>query len=420
MPDSEPTGAEEAADIDATATTEPAAETDVQPNSDTPPPPAPGGSTPTKGGSPPDGSSDGDWLSKAVPLAIDLGWTMAVLYGRLIPAPETIGHLPSEHELEQSERIEVEVERLSCLLKQLAALPEVIGDLSGCHDKANGWAESTPDNLSDAVETLNVELLKALACSGREMGRAYQLGRSLRDTVNPPETKKGPVADVLNALARGRVSIVQEWLKVLAPHLPSEAAGTVSASLGHWSEFASVTIDVTSPGQLRGQLSGFDGFAEEMRRLLLPQGDVWLDLLTGVDSTKGLLTPEAYVSAAEAAVSRAARLVGKVVKHYWPALAVLLVSLGGVLYLGAAFLGGAGRVWTDIAGIVGSLGVTVKGIGTSVGRLVEGGAKPIYGLEEVDANAWAITTLPTAKITARGVYALRRSGVARSTRLGRG
>jgi hypothetical protein len=240
----------------------------------------------------------------------------------------------------------------------------------------------------------------------------------LRDTANPPASADGWKTSVLAQLNRDRIAILQEWLKILAPNVPADAAGTVSLSLGRWSDFAGVTL-----GDAPGGLAGPDpeSFAKtDMLRCLLPQGDVWLDLLTGVDSTNNLLTPEAYVSAAENAIDRAARMAGTVLRHYWKALVVLLVALGGVFYLGAAFLSGPGRVWTDIAGIAGSLGVTARGIGSTMGKLVDEGAKPVYLLEEVDAKAWAITTLPTTKINTRGKYELRRSGVARPARLGRG
>jgi hypothetical protein len=152
---------------------------------------------------------------------------------------------------------------------------------------------------------------------------------------------------------------------------------------------------------------------------LLRQGDVWLSLLTGQQATAGLLTPEGYVAAGEAALGRSARIVVRVLQHYWAALAVLILASAAVISLAAWFLGGASMVWTQIAAIAGSLGITAKGIATATGKLVREGEQPIYAVAKQDAIAWAVTNLPRADLTSRGVWRLRRSGVRASAPLGK-
>jgi hypothetical protein len=98
--------------------------------------------------------------------------------------------------------------------------------------------------------------------------------------------------------------------------------------------------------------------------------------------------------------------------HYWFALLILALALAGVLFVSARYMGGASKVWTQIAAVAGALGVTAKGIGGGVSRLSEQAAKPIYRLEEIDAMAWAVTTLPTVEdLDHEGVRTLRRNGI---------
>lgn len=124
------------------------------------------------------------------------------------------------------------------------------------------------------------------------------------------------------------------------------------------------------------------------------------------------------MAAGEAAVSRAVRIVGKVAKHYWPALATLAAALGGISYLAIADLSGAGRVWTEIGSVAGSLGISARGIGSAVAKLSAEGMRPVFALEEQDVIAWSVTELPRARLTHGAVAAVRRSGVPRGPRMG--
>ena len=148
----------------------------------------------------------------------------------------------------------------------------------------------------------NFRILKSLACAGREYGIAYQLGRSLRDTANPPprpdavaddqdqkeitaratvikasprwqadpeknkltpeqqDTQAGNQAkaeaaarDALrHQLARSRVSTLQEWLSTLAPYLTANSAAIVSVSIGRWCDLVSTIFDPNTPGDGTG------------------------------------------------------------------------------------------------------------------------------------------------------------------------
>jgi hypothetical protein len=352
--------------------------------------------------------------ASAAQLALHTGWTMAVLHASS-QAPEVSGlqHLPTVHELPPRERAEVELRRLAHLLTRLAQLPEFAG--SGIPTTVPAW------NASEAeLQALNLAILEALAAAGPEAEQAYNLGRSLRDTARPPQSRNDASAQAdaqARALAHGRVTKLQGWLATLSAQFPQHTADIVAQSLGRWSDFASATIAPGTKTRLRNK----DRFAAAaaMQDYLFPQGDLWLLLLTGARSTAGLLSPEGYVAAGEAALGRSARIARQIIGHYWVAWLIGAIALGGLLYLAIRYLGGAAKVWTSIATIGGTLGISARSIASTAGRLTAEAERPVFAMAEEDVMAWAITTLPQVRLTPRGIRQLRRAGIAPSSSLGR-
>ncbi len=349
-------------------------------------------------------------------LALYAGWTMAVLYSA-VPVRRTGGQpdLPTVHELSVPERRTVELGRLHRLLACLAELPGSAG-LTVRAPRIDAAERDFKAHLRD----LHLAVLGVLAGAGLELELAYELGRSLRDTVDPredPRQKDSSATAVARQLARGRVAKLQEWLATLSAEFPPQVAAIVSASLGRWSDFAELTVGAAS--ETKRTMADKDKFAEHMRDYLLQQGDVWLMLLVGVRSTGGLLTPEGYVAAGEAALRRSARIIRGVLAHFWGAALCLAAALGGVLYLAIAQLNGASQVWTSIAAIGSAMGISAQSIRMRISRLSTEAERPVLVAAEEDAKAWAITALPHADLTARGVRNLRKSGIAKTAGLGR-
>lgn len=385
--------------------------------------------------------------SQGIPVAVEIGWTMGVLAGtaRGLSAnaqQASTDPLPTEHELEPADRRDLEAQRVTTLLGRLGGLlpsgsdpqqqvPQV--QLPG---GAQAAAPATADTASDQamaaqanpailgnLTQANLDILNWLVPAGREYSVAYQLGRSLRDTANPPPSAGTGRDALVKQLSRDRVSTIQAWLSTLQPYLPADSAAIVSVSIGRWSDLSTAIFDKNSPGRLRRFTvnKGFRGFkrqsesdvAGKLTASLLPQGDAWINLLVGTQSSQRLLAPEGYVAAGEATLGRSARIVRKVAAHYWFVVVILAAALGGVLYLAAAGISGAGRVWTQIAAVAGTLGVTWRGITTVVTRLSKEAEKTLFGLEKIDAMAWAATTIPAGlSLDAAGVRALRRAGIA--------
>jgi len=405
--------------------------------------------------------------TEAIPVAVDIGWTMAVLFGQLenalinyrIPVND---RLPTEHELGKDERIDLELQRLKTLLARLEGLfPANLGRTLTKIPLAPGNAPPDKPTLNQA----HLEILRWLACAGREYGIAYQLGRSLRDTAAPPLRDHGPVDSAaqadLNArvaelektrecppaqgetpqeaaqnraglelqardamvkqLERLRVARLQDWLSTLASYLPDNSGPIVSASLGRWSDVITAIFVSGPPGKLRKSASPPSlSVAAELTYALLPQGDAWVNLLVGAESSDGLLTPEGLVAAGEAALRRTARIVRKIAWHYWFVLVVLVAAVAAAVFFAARDLAGASRIWTQIAAVAGGLGITAKGTTNTMARLSKDAEKTLFGAEKTDAMAWAVTTIPDQlKLSYRGIRALRRSGIPASGPMGR-
>ena len=384
--------------------------------------------------------------SQGIPVAVEIGWTMGVLAGtaRSLSAnaqQASTDPLPTEHELEPADRRDLEAQRVTTLLGRLGGLlpsgsdpqqqvPQV--QLPGGAQAAAPAAADAPGDQAMAAQAnadilrnltqANLDILNWLVPAGREYSVAYQLGRSLRDTANPPPSAGTGRDALVKQLSRDRVSTIQAWLSTLQPYLPADSAAIVSVSIGRWSDLSTAIFDKNSPGRLRRFTvnKGFRGFkrqsesdvAAKLTASLLPQGDAWINLLVGTESSQRLLAPEGYVAAGEATLGRSARIVRRVAAHYWFVLLILAAALGGVLYLAAAGISGAGRVWTQIAAVAGTFGVTWRGIATVVTRLSKEAGKTLFGLEKIDAMAWTVTTIPSGlSLDAAGVRALRRAGI---------
>lgn len=363
----------------------------------------------------------------AVQLALYAGWTMALLYGTIpaVPAGRP-AELPTVHELDPPARRKLELTRLRHLLTALLPGFANMGDLDQI-PTADG-SENDEQRLS-ALRLLNVAILTALTAEPAQVELAYELGRSLRDTANPPDLPQGaaprePQGTIAYQLAHERIAKLQEWLAVLSEAFPGQATAVVAGSLGRWSDFATMAFGSlgTTTRRIRSKLragSGRDRIEAEMRSYLLAQGDVWLMLLTGEETTPGLLTPEGYVAAGEAALHRSGVIVRSVIRHYWAALLLVAAALGGILYLAVTYLGGAGKVWTSIAAIACSLGVSAQTVAAKTSRLASEAGKPVLTMSEEDVMAWAITSLPPASFTFRGVRDLRKAGIAPTASLTR-
>jgi hypothetical protein len=374
---------------------------------------------------PPVGAAAQPSLLTGAQIALYTGWTMASLIDSS-PVTQTpvISALSAWQETATSGRRDVELCRLAQLIGRLA---------SQLGYAREGFPASVPDAGLDEIAfreslvRLNLEIVKALPADSPEIVQAYELGRSLRETVVPPHDMPSPSrADwLVRRLARERIVKLQRSLLWLAPQLPVHAAGIVATSVGRWCEFSAVTLNAAKPlVRQRAQESSREEVADAMYRYLHPQADIWLMCLLG-GHLHGLLTSEGYAGAAESALRRSAKTLRAVMREYWVVWVVLVAITIGVLYLGAANLHGAAKVWTSIAAIAGSLGLTAKLVGSlaapfsMLSSLAAEAERPVYSIANEDAMAWLITSLPPVRLTARGARYLRRAGISAPSHISR-
>jgi len=191
---------------------------------------------------------------KGVLLALEAGWTVALLYGLPsgIPSPgeepsvdaavvlaRRNERLPTEHELPYHLRVELERARLANLLKQMKALKT---PLSSPQPSLPAISAEREASRHTQLQKFHFGMLTYLTSMGRDVGLAYELGRSLRDTADPPPRRAGTDTDgptthekmiaMTMQLDPRRLAKIQGWLATLKAGLPDDSASIVSVSMG--------------------------------------------------------------------------------------------------------------------------------------------------------------------------------------------
>lgn len=352
--------------------------------------------------------------SGAVALALEAGWTIALIRDPPDFSPFERA-LPSEHELPVAARVKVELDRLAALLERLGSVAGVAtAELVASVDAIrSSWdvGKSKAADLDERLRSLNFAVIEILAGTGRTVSLAYAFGRSLRATVALSSSlgEKTTQERLKIEFEAGRIATLQVQLRVLAPLLGSDAASIVGTSLAWWAALTRAAFDPLVTGRIRRGHG--DVTAERLRDALLRQGDAWIGLLTGSQSTEDLMTPEGYVRAGEVAAARAARILWQTIRHYWPLALLVALGTAAVIYFAIHDLQETAKILTEIGAVVAGLGITSAGLASTAGRLAKTGMRPIYEIAENDAKAWAITMLPKVPLTRRAVANLRRLGI---------
>ncbi len=207
------------------------------------------------------------------------------------------------------------------------------------------------------VREFHVGLLATLTAADYRLGKAYGLGRALADTTRLPP-------DWHAELATHRIATVGGWIRELASVLPPHAAHPVAQSLEAWSRWA--------------QTQNGDG--GQTRRKLSSQGRLWRSLLSGEKHPTDVLETNDYLRAGEGMLKRSGTLAVKFLRHYWWLVVIVIALLGFGVWLivgpGSGLAAGLGG-----ASIFASLGLSWKGIGTSLGTAGARVEEPLWQAE---------------------------------------
>jgi hypothetical protein len=283
--------------------------------------------------------------------AVKLGWLMEELTQGWSLKPR-----PGDLELSLQEISQAQANQLTT---QLAALK-----LAGLTDESPAVKDMvTALQAGPSVERaqpLGTAVVVALVGAGARYESAYVLGKGMRAMI--------PDAD---AGASEPTSAMVSALDMLSSDLPSHAARGVANSMRAWQQ------------------------ANDPHKASLADAQVnlWRAVIVGEKKGTELLEPDDYLKAAGQLEHKYVR---RALKSGWlqslAAAAVVLFVLGVVVLVLAS---STGTVVAGISGVLASLGLTWKGIGGTVGKIVGKLEAPLWGAE-LDTAITDVITLANA------------------------
>jgi hypothetical protein len=302
-----------------------------------------------------------------VSVAFALGWQMAEIYNADRPGDDADGDgdgdggarehdLPGLSRLRRDEWEEIGLYQVQAGITKLyeaiwrAGL--MVPDAQLFADRIRLLVE---DERRQAIHEFHVRLLSTFTAADHRLGKAYGLGRALADTTRDPDRWR-------EQLREGRVDTLAVWTRDLATALPPHAGHAVARSLQAWGAWAEHAPELDPPTS----------------RQLSAQGRLWRSLLSGEKRATDMLNMTSYLSAAEHMLQASRQLAAKFARKY------TLVLIGLVLVLMAAvavmfIFGGAPAIVTGGSAILGAVGLTWKGTGTSLGKAAAGVEAPLWG-----------------------------------------
>jgi hypothetical protein len=317
-----------------------------------------------------------------VAAAFALGWQIAVLYRperrrRATPAHEV--DLPGIGRLDELEFMELGLAQVQVAIAKLhdpvAQSGLTLPDLPSVRTRLReAGGEKARRQL---IREMHVQLTASLGAVDFRLGKAYGLARALADSCRNPTT----TAELRAEFGETRIATLVAWLDDLSSAFPAHAGHSVRESLRHWQRWAS------RPGE---QAADADVWP-----LLRRQGDLWRALLSGEKLGVDMLEVDNYLDAADRAFDQMRSLVGRFVRRF-PVIVIFsaLLFLGGValIVVGAS----SASVVAGLGGILASVGLTWRGVGGSLGRLIGQLERPLWGAALDAAITEAITLTPNA------------------------
>lgn len=303
-------------------------------------------------------------------------------------------HLPSLSELSDGNRTELILREIRHDITSLG--PELSSDddpasLDALLKVMRGPIDSN-GKKTQVLETFR-QLRIEIGADDSRLSIAIDLGRMLADTViqaNSPST-------YLAEFKSYRLQNAYEWLEDLHTSFPEHTSDAVKGSLQCWEQWVASTSAEVPTGQDR-----------YVRRALSLQGERWRRLLSGEILPEDLLAAEDYRQAASDYLGRIARLTRSFVRRFWPAIVLVLGSTGAIIWAILNYAPtGTASVAAIIATAAGSLGVSWKAVGSTLGKVAAKAEQPLWNAEVLEAIVTA-TFIPPVEMSRRAVASLRK------------
>ena len=246
-------------------------------------------------------------------------------------------------------------------------------------------AETAWEAVAELIYTWDAAFQDALASRSIDHSRAYELGRALAEmywALDP--NAPGPVGSGTSDLnpncweflfGAGRVTVVDERLRSLAPHYHPVTSSAVAATVHAW---AAIAVS----GSLR---SSKDTAAVE--QALRQQLTYWHELLVVTVDPETLLKPYA--------VLRFTKITPKVLRTFAAEIVLAAVGLGGLVILAILTTQVHGIPgWKTLAAVVGVLGISIGGVQASLKNATQSLIGRLHADLYSDLVTSAISSLP--------------------------
>jgi hypothetical protein len=291
--------------------------------------------------------------------AIQLGWLAADLAN-----DRPIGRLDGE-DLDPRTACKAQAIRLSQLCKTLGLDDPALTTTSTRLSENDGASAADSVRLWDVVAPL-------LGGDAR-LARGYLLGRALNDLRNTPY--------VHGRFGTPETTRIVERLDQLSSVLPPHAGRGVANAVRRWCEY-----------EEEPRLDGED--PPKPQDVLQAQCDLWYRVLTGQKRAVELLEPANYTDAGVRLAKKIGGDLWRVVAPVWPTVlgAIVVLAAGFALLLAGA--GGTGTTAAGLSAIIAAFGLTWKGVGGTIGKLVGNLEGPLWNAELDGAVTEAALLLP--------------------------
>jgi hypothetical protein len=325
-----------------------------------------------------------------VPVALDLGWEMAELYTDATvrgQAAEPAKELPTLSGLREWQRTDLSLAHIEAALHRLSsAITDAGLDVPTLNAVTGASGGGSNAALKSALSDLHYQLFKVLHAADPNLGKAYDLGRSLAYTSHSPHD----AATLRAEFEPARLDVLKGWLADLATALPDHASRAVAISIGIWQQA------IPDPGDTSKSWQVHDDEVHRTQLQLHRQAKLWRAVLTGGKAGTDMLQASDYVAAAGRLFEKATRLLGRfIVQTYF----LVPLILGGAGYGIWAILTSHGKTAANIVGAVtagaAALGITWTGARTTLLQLAAKLQEPLWNAELDAAIAQAITPLET-------------------------